>query len=172
MIWTELKKIKAVVLDVDGVLTDASVLVNELGEQWRAFNTKDGFILQYAVKKGIHVFVITGGKSIGVQKRLEGLGVKEVHLNISNKIEVLNQLAVKYAITLDEMMYVGDDVPDLECMSAVGLAACPSDAVDEVKRASAYVSPLAGGRGAVRDIFEKLLKTQDKWVFDYTTKSV
>jgi len=172
MILEKLKYIKGVVLDVDGVLTDGSIQVNEQGHQIRTFFVKDGYVIQLAQKKGIPVWVISGGNSVGVRSRLETLGVKEVHLGISNKLELLDQLLQKYQINSSELLYMGDDIPDLQVMQQVGFAACPNDAVEEIKQVSHYMSPKNGGRGAVRDVLEKLLKLQGKWLNESQIKSV
>ena len=172
MIYTTLKTIKCVVLDVDGVLTNGDILVNEQGEQVRTFNVKDGYAIQYAIKQGIKVFVITGAKSLGVQKRFQGLGVEEIHLGISDKLTLLNSLLVKYSLVNEEVLFVGDDMPDYTCMQSVGVAISPADAIDDIKKISHYVSVKKGGEGVVREILEKMLKLQDKWHTDVFIKSI
>jgi len=172
MIYTTLKTIKCVVLDVDGVLTNGDILVNEQGEQLRTFNVKDGYAIQYAIKQGIKVFVITGAKSLGVQKRFQGLGVEEIHLGISDKLTLLNSLLVKYSLVNEEVLFVGDDMPDYTCMQSVGVAISPADAIDDIKKISHYVSVKKGGEGVVREILEKMLKLQDKWHTDVFIKSI
>lgn len=172
MIYTTLKTIKCVVLDVDGVLTNGDILVNEQGEQLRTFNVKDGYAIQYAIKQGIKVFVITGAKSLGVQKRFQGLGVEEIHLGISDKLTLLNNLLVKYSLVNEEVLFVGDDMPDYTCMQSVGVAISPADAIDDIKKISHYVSVKKGGEGVVREILEKMLKLQDKWHTDVFIKSI
>lgn len=172
MILSRFKNIKYVFLDVDGVLTDGRVLVNEQGEQWRTFNVKDGYAIQYAIKQGLHVIIITGGRSIGIQKRFEGLGVKEVFLSISDKLALLEQLQKQYGFDYSECLFIGDDLPDIACMRRVGIAICPTDAVEEIKQISHYVSVRAGGDGIVRETLEKILKLQGKWHVDPQTQSV
>ncbi|AIM35885.1 3-deoxy-D-manno-octulosonate 8-phosphate phosphatase [Sphingobacterium sp. ML3W] len=172
MIFDNLKKVKAFVLDVDGVLTDGRVLVNEDGHQMRSFNIKDGYVLQLAVKRGYPVIIITGGNSKGVVKRLEGLGIKEVHSGISNKMEKLKEILERYNLEFEDILYMGDDMPDLPCMQFAGLATCPSDAIEEVKKVCHYISPVAGGFGAVRDVMEKVLKIQGRWELDHEIRSI
>jgi len=172
MIFQKFTQIKAVVLDVDGVLTDGTLQVNESGDQLRTFYVKDGYAMQLAEKMGLMLWVISGGRSEGVRLRLQGLGVKEIHLGVSQKMDVLNELLTKYELTADQLMYVGDDMPDYEVMQVVGIAACPVDAVEDIKTISHYISPFKGGRGVVRDILEKILKLQGKWGVQTHIKSV
>lgn len=172
MIYTILKSIKCIVLDVDGVLTNGDILVNEQGEQLRTFNVKDGYAIQYAVKQGVLVFVVTGAKSMGVLARFQGLGVQEVHLGISDKLTLLNNLFDKYGISKDEALFIGDDMPDFACMKHVGVAIAPADAIDDIKQISHYVSAKKGGEGVVREVVEKMLKLQDKWHQDVFVKSI
>lgn len=172
MIFQKFTQIKAVVLDVDGVLTDGTLQVTESGDQLRTFYVKDGYAMQLAEKMGLMLWVISGGRSEGVRLRLQGLGVKEIHLGVSQKMDVLNELLTKYELTADQLMYVGDDMPDYEVMQVVGIAACPVDAVEDIKTISHYMSPFKGGRGVVRDILEKILKLQGKWGVQTHIKSV
>lgn len=172
MIFQKFSKIKAVILDVDGVLTDGTLQVTEVGEQLRTFYVKDGYAMQLAVKMGLHLWVISGGKSEGVRKRLEGLGIQEIHLGVSNKRDVLESLMQQYEIESQYLLYVGDDMPDYEVMQLVGIAACPQDAVEDIKQISHYMSPFKGGRGVVRDILEKILKIQGMWGVETQIKSV
>lgn len=171
MIFDNLKRVKAFVLDVDGVLTDGRVLVNESGHQMRTFNIKDGYVMQLAVKRDYPIIIITGGTSTGVVKRLSGLGIQEIHSGVANKIEKLKDILISYELTFDDILYMGDDIPDLECMQLAGLAACPADAVEEIKAICHYISPKFGGHGAVRDVMEKVMKIQGKWQVDTTVKS-
>lgn len=172
MVLKQLKNVQYIFLDVDGVLTDGQVLVNEEGEQWRSFNVKDGYAIQYAIKQGLQLFIITGGKSIGIQKRFSGLGVHEVYLNVSDKLSLLEELRSKYDFDYGQCMFIGDDLPDLACMSRVAVAVCPADAAEEIKAVSNYVSIKKGGEGIVREVVEKVLKLQGKWHPDTQTKSV
>lgn len=172
MVIKKFSAIKAVVLDVDGVLTDGKLLVTETGEQLRTFFVKDGYAMQLAIKMGLQIWVISGGTSNGVQKRLLGLGITEIHLGVKNKMQVLSQLLEKYQLNLHDLMYVGDDMPDYEVMQVVGLAVCPNDAVEDIKTISHYMSPKNGGEGVVRDVLEKVLKLQGKWGVQTEIKSV
>ena len=172
MVLKKFAAIKAVVLDVDGVLTDGRLLVTEAGEQLRSFFVKDGYAMQLAIKMGLDIWVISGGKSDGVRKRLEGLGIQEIHLGVKNKMNVMTQLTEKHQLRLEDLMYVGDDMPDYDVMQVVGLAVCPSDAVDDIKTISHYMSPKRGGEGVVRDVLEKILKLQGRWGVQTEIKSV
>lgn len=172
MIYSSFKSVKCIVLDVDGVLTNGDILVNEQGDQLRTFNVKDGYAIQYAIKQGLSVFVITGAKSLGVRIRFENLGVQEVHLGISDKLTLLESLLEKYNLLPAETIFVGDDIPDFACMQYVGIAASPSDAVEDIKGISNYVSGKRGGEGVVREIIEKMLKLQGKWHNDILVRSI
>lgn len=150
-------------MDVDGVLTDGMVyLVREL-EQARAMNIKDGYALQLAVKKGYTVVVISGAYDGGVESRLKGLGIQEVHLGVSDKSTLLVKLAEKYGYHQAQVIFIGDDMPDIDAMRWAGLPCCPADAVADIQQVSTYVSAHNGGRGCVRDIIEKVLKLNDDW---------
>lgn len=148
--------------DVDGVLTNGEVLLLQ-GEVIRTLNAKDGYALQYASKMGYLIFIVTGGNSPDVKERLLGLGVKEVHLSSYNKLAVYEDLKKRHNLIDEEIVYMGDDIPDYEVMTSVGLAACPQDAAVEIKEISHYQSPYNGGQKCVRDIIEQTLRVQDKW---------
>lgn len=148
--------------DVDGVLTNGEVLLFQ-GEVLRTLNAKDGYSLQYASKMGYSIFIVTGGNSADVKDRLLGLGVKEVHLSSYNKMAVYEDIKKRHNLKDEEIVYMGDDIPDYEVMSIVGLAACPQDAAVEIKEISHYESPYNGGQNCVRDIIEQTLRVQDKW---------
>lgn len=169
---SKLNEIKAVVLDVDGVLTDGSIVLMPDGNMSRIMNTKDGYAMQLAVKKGIHLCIITGGRDQTVKSRLNGLGITDVYLGSHYKKEDFEDFLYKYDLKPEDVAYMGDDIPDLEVMQMVGLACCPKNAVPEVRDASLYISQVDGGKGCVRDILEQLLKVQGKWNDDFTTKSV
>lgn len=172
MIYSKFKNVKCVVLDVDGVLTDGSIMVTEDGNQLRSFHVKDGYAIQYAVKQGLDVFVITGGKSEGVRLRFEGLGVKETFLGISDKWTLLQQLLSKYNYSSSQVLFIGDDMPDYICMQHVGIAVAPADAVEDIKKISHFVSSHKGGGGVVREMIEKVLRLQGKWHNDVLIKSI
>lgn len=157
------KPIRLFVLDVDGVLTDGSLLVFGNGEMVRRMNIKDGYALQLAVKRGYQILVISGGQSEAVRERLVKLGVVDVHMNVKNKSEVLLQYVTSKQLQWSQVLYMGDDIPDLKTMQMVGLACCPADAVAEIKSIAHYISPIQGGEGCVRDVIEKVLKLNDHW---------
>ncbi len=155
--------IRAFVFDIDGVLTDGMLLVPEQGELLRMMNIKDGYALQLAVKKGYHVWVISGGKSTAAQGRLARLGVSEVYIQVNNKTALLLDLVQRHGLKQEEVLYMGDDMPDIAPMQACGLACCPADAAVDVKQMATYISPLAGGKGCARDVIEKVLKIRGDW---------
>ncbi|MBI2730619.1 MAG: HAD-IIIA family hydrolase, partial [Sphingobacteriales bacterium] len=157
------KPIKAFVLDVDGVLTDGSLLVMPDGEWVRRMSVKDGYVLQLAVKKGYEVFIISGATSKPVADRLRKLGVKEVHNGVSNKKQLLLQLMQQYNLNKELVLYMGDDIPDYEAMQEAGLLTCPADAVAEIRQICQYISPVKGGEGCVRDVMEKVMKLNNHW---------
>jgi 3-deoxy-D-manno-octulosonate 8-phosphate phosphatase (KDO 8-P phosphatase) len=155
--------IKLFVLDVDGVLTDGSVILLDNGEMARTMNVKDGYAMQLALKKGYEILIISGGTSDAVKHRLARLGIKNIELAIKNKVEVLSNFISKTAFTKDEILYMGDDIPDVEPMLHAGLACAPADAVQEVIDVATYISPKNGGKGCVRDVIEKVLKLNGHW---------
>lgn len=157
------EKVKACFFDVDGVMTDGSIHVTTSGEQHRTFFVKDGLAIVKAIKAGLPVAIISAGNDEGVRKRLEYLGVEHIFLGVKNKLEKLNELASNYNITPAEILYMGDDLPDLKVLKEVGLPTCPADAANDIFEHCKYISPKDGGRGAVRDVLEKVLKVQDKW---------
>lgn len=163
MVLEQFAAVKLLFLDVDGVLTDGSVLVTEDGAQLRRFSTKDGYAIQLAIKQGLPIVVISGGSSVGVKHRLNKLGVTDIHLNITDKLTLLENRLEAYGLQAKDTAFIGDDMPDLPCLQRVGLAICPQDAVEEIKAAAAYVSPKKGGEGCVREVLEKILKLQHKW---------
>jgi len=155
--------IKTFVFDVDGVLTDGTLLILPNGVMARTMNVKDGYALQLAVKKGFKVAIISGGNSIEVKERFNLLGITDVYMNVSNKVEALEDLIKKHQLQASEILFMGDDIPDTEVMQAVGLPCCPADAVDEIKAVSKYISPFNGGKGCARDVIEKTLKLANLW---------
>ena len=157
------KSVKAFVLDVDGVLTNGNLLVLNDGQMARQMSIKDGYALQLAIKKGYHIIIISGGNDEAVKMRLQKLGVAQVHMSVTNKKEVLLQFATKENLTWPQILYMGDDIPDLGPMQMAGVACCPADAAYEVKAISHYISPVDGGRGCVRDVIEKVLKQNNDW---------
>lgn len=169
---TKLKSIKAFVFDCDGVLTDGSVTLMPDGEQVRKMSTRDGYALQLAVKKGFIVAIITGGSSSAVKSRMTRLGVNDVYLACHDKVRALKELMHIYSLNADDILYMGDDMPDYEVMQIVGLPTCPDNAAQEIKNLSDYVSHKGGGEGCVRDVIEQTMKVQGKWMLDHTTPSI
>lgn len=162
-----LEHISTFIFDVDGVLTDGTIAVTTSGEMLRTMNIKDGYALKTAVNKGFHVCIISGGTNEGVRLRLEGLGITDVFLGAHNKIDQLNQYLEKHQLNIKNVLYMGDDLPDFPVMKLVGLPCCPQDAVPEIKAISKYVSHKNGGKGAVRDVIEQVLKVQGKWLDNF-----
>jgi 3-deoxy-D-manno-octulosonate 8-phosphate phosphatase (KDO 8-P phosphatase) len=159
----KLKDIQLFCFDVDGVFTDNIVYLTPDGDQMRTANVKDGYAVQLAVKKGIQIAIISGGKSEPVRKRFEMLGVREIHLGASDKWTVYQDLLLRLSLTNEQVCYMGDDIPDYPIMKQIGLAVCPSDAAPEIKSVAHYISPFAGGSGCVRDILEQCLKVKGLW---------
>lgn len=160
----ELKKISTFIFDIDGVLTDGTILVTEEGHQLRTMNIKDGYALQLAVTKGFNVIVVSGGSSSGSVKRLEALGITDVHIRVSSKLRLVEKLLEDRKLSLEEVLFMGDDMPDLELMQTVGLPVCPYDAAEDIRAVSHYISPKKGGEGCVRDVIEKVLRAHSKWM--------
>ncbi len=160
---SKLASVKAFILDVDGVLTNGTVRVTETGEEMRSMSIKDGYAIQYACKIGYPIIVVSGGQSEGVKHRLLRLGVSEVHLKVQDKMPVLEAALSRQGLSLKDCAYMGDDIPDLLAMQKCHIAACPADAVWEVKEASTFISNYNGGEGCVRDLIEQCLRLQNKW---------
>jgi len=156
-------EITTFIFDVDGVLTNGIVHISTTGELTRKMNIKDGYALKTAVDNGYNVCVISGGKNEGVRKRLDGLGIKDIHLGVSNKIEIYKAYLKANNIKPEQVLYMGDDLPDYHVMKLAGLSACPKDAVAEIQNISAYVSQKKGGLGCVRDVIEQVLKVRGDW---------
>ena len=164
MINYDLKKIKAFVFDVDGVLSSNKIPLNLDGDPMRTVNIKDGFALQLAVKKGFEVGIITGGLSSSVQVRYERLGIKHIYLGSFNKLQDYKDFKKQTKLKNKAIMYCGDDLPDYEVMQKVGLPVAPADAAPEIKKIAKYISPCNGGEGVARDIIEQTLKIQGLWM--------
>jgi 3-deoxy-D-manno-octulosonate 8-phosphate phosphatase (KDO 8-P phosphatase) len=167
----QFKNINTIVLDVDGVLTDGTLLVMPGGLMVRRMNIKDGYALQLAVKKGYHVAIISGGDSPEVKDRLLKLGVTDVYMKVHDKLSVLQEYLLLNGLDAAHTAYMGDDMPDYDVMKYVGMATCPADAATEIKELSAYVSPLNGGAGCVRDLIEKIMRVRGDWSEDTTVRS-
>ncbi len=157
-----LNTITTFIFDIDGVLTNGDIIIIK-GEMARVLNTRDGYALQYASKMGYRILIITGGSSVEVKNRLLEVGVTEVCLCSANKLKVYEDLKAKYNFSNEEVVYMGDDIPDYEVMQVVGLATCPQDAAVEIKKIAHYQSPFDGGRYCVRDIIEQTMRVQGKW---------
>jgi 3-deoxy-D-manno-octulosonate 8-phosphate phosphatase (KDO 8-P phosphatase) len=157
-----LNKVTTLIFDIDGVLTNGEIMIFK-GEMVRTLNSRDGYALQYASKMGYRLLVITGGSSVEIKERLLEVGVTEVCLSSFNKLNVYNELKEKYNFQDEEVLYMGDDIPDYEVMNQVGVATCPQDASMEIKRISHYQSPFNGGKHCVRDVIEQTLRVHNKW---------
>ncbi len=164
-ILTAFKKITTFVFDIDGVLTDGTVLVLPNGVQARRMHIKDGFALQMALKNGYRVKIISGGNSPEVLDRLTKLGVADVHMSVLDKGTLLQEWMKAEILKKESVLYMGDDLPDLPALGVVGLPACPADAADEVKKAAIYISPLKGGEACVREVIEKVLRMNGHWEY-------
>lgn len=159
----ELMFVKAFAFDVDGVLSKDIIPMHPNGEPMRTVNIKDGFALQKAAKLGYPIAIITGGNTESVRKRYEALGIEDIYMSSSIKIEQLNDWMKKRNLKAENIMYMGDDVPDAEVMKTVGIPVCPADAMEEIKVLSKYISDRNGGGGCVRDVVEQVLRAHEKW---------
>jgi 3-deoxy-D-manno-octulosonate 8-phosphate phosphatase (KDO 8-P phosphatase) len=168
----KLKTIKTFAFDVDGVFTDGTMMLMPNGELLRSMSTRDGYALQYAIKKGYKVVIITGGASEWVQKRFEHLGVKDIFGSVRDKLSVFKDYAMDYQLNREETLFMGDDLPDYAVMKHVGLAVCPKNAATEILDIAHYISPFEGGKGCVREIIEKTLRAQNNWHIDEQIKSI
>ncbi|KZS38536.1 3-deoxy-D-manno-octulosonate 8-phosphate phosphatase [Aquimarina aggregata] len=166
-----LQHITTFIFDVDGVLTDGTVLVHTDGQLLRTMNIKDGYALKAAVQQGFNVCIISGGKNEGVRQRLKNLGIKDIYLGAHQKVEQLEEYLKLHDIKMQNVLYMGDDIPDIPVMKMIGLPSCPQDAVAEVKEVSKYVSYKKGGKGCVRDVIEQVLKVQEKWVSNFDAEA-
>lgn len=158
-----LTKISTLMFDVDGVMTDGKVLVMESGEMVRNMNSKDGYAINLAVKKGYRIVVISGGNNLAVKNALARNGVQDVFIGQHDKLACFNAYMEKHKLTHEEVLFMGDDLPDYEIMSRVGLSVCPNDAATEIKDICQYISPRNGGEACVRDVIEQVLRVQGNW---------
>lgn len=158
-----LHNVKAFVFDVDGVFSH-NVLVHPSGELLRSMNIKDGYAVQYAVKKGYPIAIITGGNSEAVRIRFKSLGITDIYLKSQNKIVDFKNFLLNNQLTAADVLYMGDDLPDYEIMKKVGVPTCPADAVEEIKAISVYISHKTAGEGCVRDVIEQTLRVQENWM--------
>lgn len=155
--------ISTFVLDIDGVLTNGQVLVQADGSMLRVMHIKDGYALQWAMKQGMQVIVISGASNEPCKIRLERLGILQVHVGVADKAALLIELSREMNIALTECMYMGDDMPDIAAMQLCGIKACPADACVDVQMIADYVSPINGGEGCVRDVIEKVMRLKGLW---------
>ena len=163
---TLLKNVSAFVFDVDGVMTNGQIMITTEGEMYREMNTRDGFAIKCALERDYKVAIISGGTNEGVRKRLETLGVDKVYLGIHEKDIAFDDFLKTYDIDPEEVLCMGDDIPDLSVLEKVGVATCPQDAVSDVKKIVDYVSHKKGGDGCVREIIEQVMRVQNKWDFN------
>lgn len=162
----DLKKIRGVAFDVDGVLSPATIPMSVDGVPMRMINIKDGYALQLAVKKGLIIAIITGGDSEAVRVRYSGLGISDIYLKASQKVPLLNEWMSRHGLSADEVAYVGDDIPDLQAMKLVGLKVTPRDGAPDIKAIADYISPVEGGYGVARDLLEQVLRAHGAWMSD------
>jgi 3-deoxy-D-manno-octulosonate 8-phosphate phosphatase (KDO 8-P phosphatase) len=158
-----LNRISTFIFDVDGVLTDGSLLVMPDGEFLRRMNIKDGYAMSQAIKKGYRIAIISGGHSTGVPLRLKRLGVEEIHMGVENKLMVYEQILEKYNLTDDRILFMGDDLPDMPLIRRCGVPCCPADGVVEIMSSSIYISQKPGGHGCVRDVIEQVMRLHNTW---------
>jgi 3-deoxy-D-manno-octulosonate 8-phosphate phosphatase (KDO 8-P phosphatase) len=165
-----LPNINTLIFDVDGVLTNGMVTIMPDGELIRHMNIKDGYALKTAVNKGFTICIISGGTNEGVRTRLANLGIKDIYLGAHDKIQQYNELVQKYNLQPENVLYMGDDIPDYPVMKLVGLSCCPNDAAPEIQKIAKYISDKKGGEGCVRDVIEQVLKVQGKWDDNFNAK--
>ena len=166
------RKIRLVIFDMDGVLTDGKLLIQENNNWVRKMDIKDGYAIQHAIRNGLSIAVITGSFSNAVRERMSYLGVDSFHEKVKDKGEKVLELAGAIGVSTDEIIFVGDDIPDLSAFDKVGVRACPADAVQDVKERSDFISQYQGGNGCVREILEKILRVQGKWQFSTKIASI
>lgn len=165
-----LNDITTFIFDIDGVLTDSSVHVSPTGEMLRIMNIRDGFAMKAAIESGYNLCIISGGSNEGVRIRLQNLGIKDIHLGSADKVKTFNEYTSLHQINAEHVLYMGDDIPDYHVMQLVGLPTCPQDAVPEIKGISKYISHINGGKGAVREVIEQVMKVQGKWTVYFDGK--
>ena len=165
-----MNNITTFILDVDGVLTDGTIHVTQTGEMLRNMNIRDGYAMKAAVENGYTVCIISGGSNEGVRVRLRNLGITNIHLGVSDKVETFKEFIDIYNIQPEQVLYMGDDIPDYHVMQLVGLPTCPQNAAPEIKALSKYISHKEGGKGCVRDVIEQVMKVQHKWMEHFDAK--
>lgn len=162
----DLRNIRGVAFDVDGVLSPSTISLSPEGEPLRMVNIKDGYAIQLAVKCGLQLAIISGATSRGIEKRYRGLGVQDIYMGASHKTEALRLWLHARSLSPEEVAFVGDDVPDIPAMREVALPVCPHDACSDVRSMAAYISPVAGGYGVARDLLEQILRVRGQWMSD------
>jgi len=160
----DLVKIKAFVFDIDGVFSQAILHLHHSGDIMRTTNIKDGFAVQHAIKQGYKICIISGGNSVSIPPRFEGLGVVDIYMKSHHKVKNYEEFLAKYNFTDSDILYMGDDLPDYPVMKRVGVPTCPVDAAEEIKAISAYISDKKGGEACVRDVIEQVMRAQNKWL--------
>lgn len=161
-----LRHVSTFVFDYDGVLTDGTIILMNDGDSLRTANVKDGYALQLAVKKGYKIAIISGGCSKSMLRRFEALKITDVFLGVDKKIQVFQDYLSKNNVKPENVLYMGDDIPDYEAMRLAGVPTCPADASEEIKAISKYISHQKGGHGCVREVIEQVMKIQGKWMID------
>ena len=164
MINYDLQTIKAIIFDVDGVLSKSTIQMSPAGMPVRTVNIKDGYAIQLAIKMGLKIAIISGGTDKGIEERYRKLGMTDIFMSCSTKIEVFHRFLADNKLTKENIIYVGDDIPDYEIMQLVGCPCCPKDACPDIKAISTYISPYEGGMGCARDIIEQVLRAKGEWL--------
>jgi 3-deoxy-D-manno-octulosonate 8-phosphate phosphatase (KDO 8-P phosphatase) len=159
----DIARVEAIVLDVDGVMTDGGIIPTPDGDFIRRYNAKDGYAIASAIREGLKICIISGGRGRMLENRLQMLGVTRYYLNCMDKVSTIREFLADYGVDFENVIYMGDDIPDLECMRLVGVPVCPADAAMEVVEASRYISEYNGGHGAVRDIIEQVMRAKGIW---------
>lgn len=165
----DLRKVKAFAFDVDGVFTDGSVFIHPSGEMLRVQNTRDGYAVQLAIKLGFPIAIISGGNGESMKPRFQSLGITDIYLGSHDKMDDFTDFCFKYDLQPEEVLYMGDDIPDLGVMLKAGMPTCPADAAPEIKEVARYISDRCGGKGCVRDVIEQVLRLNDKWLTKSTS---
>ncbi|MDE6569116.1 MAG: HAD hydrolase family protein [Alistipes sp.] len=162
----QIARVEAFVFDVDGVMTDGGIIPTADGDFIRRYNAKDGYAVAYAVKMGYKVCIISGGHGRLLERRLQMLGIHRYYIDCMDKITTLRSYLAEEGLNPQNVIYMGDDIPDLDCLREVGIPVCPADAAAEVLEIARYVSEFNGGAGAVRDIIEQVLRARGDWARD------
>jgi len=160
----DLGRVKTFIFDIDGVLSLQTIPMNSFGVPSRTVNLRDGYAMQLAVRKGYRVAVISGGKSKEYVRRLKGLGIKDIYMNSRSKMQHFKHYLEKHSLNSEDILYMGDDIPDYPVMKSVGIPVCPADADSEIKQISVYISDKKGGEGCVRDVIEQVMRLHNKWM--------